>query len=79
MTAEIKEYKTPEDVRPSTGVKPMTSIGLMVQLLLSKSSAVLTLNLAYMSFSIDLFRLYTLFSHFRPRDALMGIFLSFFH
>ena len=29
--------------------------------------------------SIDLFSLYILFSHFRPRDALMGIFLLFFH
>ena len=28
--------------------------------------------------SIDLFSLYILFSHFRPRDALMGIFLLFF-
>ena len=28
---------------------------------------------------IDLFRLYILFSHFRPRDALMGIFLLLFH
>ena len=28
---------------------------------------------------IDLFSLYILFSHFRPRDALMGIFLLFFH
>ena len=28
---------------------------------------------------IDLFGLYILFSHFRPRDALMGIFLLFFH
>ena len=27
---------------------------------------------------IDLFSLYILFSHFRPRDALMGIFLLFF-
>ena len=29
--------------------------------------------------SIDLFSLYILFSHFRPRDALMGIFFLFFH
>ena len=29
--------------------------------------------------AIDLFSLYILFSHFRPRDALMGIFLLFFH
>ena len=29
--------------------------------------------------TIDLFSLYILFSHFRPRDALMGIFLLFFH
>ena len=29
--------------------------------------------------SIDLFGLYILFSHFRPRDALMGIVLLFFH
>ena len=28
---------------------------------------------------MDLFSLYVLFSHFRPRDVLMGIFLSFFH
>ena len=28
---------------------------------------------------IDLFGLYILFSHSRPRDALMGIFLLFFH
>ena len=27
---------------------------------------------------IDLFSLYILFSHFRPRDALTGIFLLFF-
>ena len=31
------------------------------------------------SLAIDLFSLYILFSHFRPRDALMGIFLLFFH
>ena len=30
-------------------------------------------------YAIDLFSLYILFSHFRPRDALMGIFLLFFH
>ena len=30
-------------------------------------------------FTIDLFSLYILFSHFRPHDALMGIFLLFFH
>ena len=29
--------------------------------------------------TIDLSGLYILFSHFRPRDALMGIFLLFFH
>ena len=29
--------------------------------------------------TIDLFSLYILFSHFRPRDALMGICLLFFH
>ena len=29
--------------------------------------------------SIDLFSLYVLFSHFRPRDALMEICLLFFH
>ena len=28
---------------------------------------------------IDLFSLYILFSHFRPRDAHMGIFLLFIH
>ena len=28
--------------------------------------------------TIDLFSLYILFSHFRPRDALMGIFVLFF-
>ena len=28
---------------------------------------------------IDLFSLYVLFSHFRPRDVLKGIFLLFFH
>ena len=28
--------------------------------------------------AIDLFTLYVLFSHFRPRDALMGICLLFF-
>ena len=28
---------------------------------------------------IDLFSLYILFSHFRPRDVLKGIFLLFFH
>ena len=28
--------------------------------------------------AIDLFSLYVLFSHFRPRDALMGICLLFF-
>ena len=28
--------------------------------------------------AIDLFTLHILFSHFRPRDALMGIFLLFF-
>ena len=30
------------------------------------------------SFPIDLFILYILFFHFRPRGALMGIFLLFF-
>ena len=29
--------------------------------------------------NIDLFSLYVLFSHFRPRDFLMGIFLLSFH
>ena len=28
--------------------------------------------------SIDLLSLYILFSHFRPRDALMGVFYLFF-
>ena len=28
---------------------------------------------------IDLFSLYVLFSHFRPRDVPKGIFLLFFH
>ena len=31
-----------------------------------------------MHFAIDLFSLYILFSHFRPRDAVMGIFPFFF-
>ena len=36
-------------------------------------------DFGYNDLRIDLFGLYILFSHFRPRDALMGIFLLFFH
>ena len=33
----------------------------------------------FRSLSMDLFGLFVLFCHFRPRDILMGVFLLFFH